>query len=181
VDTLMAFSYFPEKLGKRMAIISGPGGFAVAAAEACGMAGLGMADLSVQTISELENAIAWTGTSVRNPIDIGLSGAMDRDTVFHAAKASASDGNVDAVLVVGTGMTPADNRIFAETFGKLQQEYGKPFIPVAMPGFDEADNTAFFEAGLTVFSSVERAMKGYGRVWRYQEWKRRFWEPGGLE
>ncbi len=173
VDTLMAFSYLPEELGSRMAIISGPGGFAVAAAEACGMAGLKLADLSQKTESDLGKAIAQTGTSVRNPIDIGLSGSMNQATVFHAAKAAAADPNVDTVLVVGTGMTPEDNRIFSETFGRIRKEYGKPFVLVSMPGFDEVKNTAFFEAGLPVFSSVERAMRAYGRAWRYQQWKRR--------
>jgi acyl-CoA synthetase (NDP forming) len=173
VDVLMAFSYLPENLGTRIAILSGPGGFAVAAAEACGMAGLTLAHLSEKTESEIGSIIARTGTSVRNPIDIGLSGSMDRDTVFHAAKAAAADKNVDSLLVFGTGMTPEDNRIFAETFHLIKKEYGKSVVLVNMPGFDEADNTVFFEAGLPVFSSVERAMNAYGRAWQYQQWRKR--------
>jgi len=40
LDALMAFSLIPEDAGRRMAIISGPGGLAVSAAEACGKTGL---------------------------------------------------------------------------------------------------------------------------------------------
>ncbi|MFO7965176.1 MAG: CoA-binding protein [Desulfobacterales bacterium] len=171
LDTLMAFSYLPDTIGCSMAIISGPGGFAVAAAEACGMAGLTLANLSRETQQLLGEIIAQTGTSVRNPIDIGLSGSMNKETVLKAARTAAADENVDALLVVGTGMTPEDNRFFAHEFSRIQHAFEKPFLPVAMPGFDEMKHTDFFEAGFPVFSSVERAMQAYGRIWRYRQWK----------
>jgi acyl-CoA synthetase (NDP forming) len=171
VDTMMAFSYFPEQLGNRLAVISGPGGFAVAAAEACGMAGLTLARLSSATEAKLVALIAKTGTSFRNPIDIGLTGAMDGQTIFHAARAAATDQNVDAVLIVGTGMTSEENRTYARVFSEIGKSADKPIVPVAMPGFDQAHNNAFFDAGLPVFPSVERAMGAYARVLNYQRWR----------
>jgi acyl-CoA synthetase (NDP forming) len=49
VDALMGFSLLPENPGNRLAIVSGPGGLAVSAAEACGRQGIVLADLSAQT------------------------------------------------------------------------------------------------------------------------------------
>ena len=46
VDALMGFAMFPQTLGNRMAIVSGPGGLAVSAAEACDRQGLELAELS---------------------------------------------------------------------------------------------------------------------------------------
>jgi acyl-CoA synthetase (NDP forming) len=170
VETMMAFSYLTVHLGNRMAIISGPGGFAVAAAEACGMAGLTLAQLSPATQTTLRSLIAKTGTSFRNPIDIGLTGAMDGQTIFHAARAAAADQNVDAVLIIGTGMTLEESRTYAQIFSEIGKSAGKPIVPVAMPGFDRTQGNAFFEAGLPVFPSVERATSAYARVLNYQRW-----------
>ncbi len=171
VDTMMAFSYFTARLGNRMAVISGPGGFAVAAAEACGMAGLRLAQLTPATQATLLSLIAKTGTSFRNPIDIGLTGAMDGQTIFHAARAAAEDQNVDAVLIIGIGMTLEENRTYAQIFSEIGKRAGKPIVPVAMPGFEGTQSNAFFEAGLPVFTSVERAMDAYARVLNYQRWR----------
>ena len=169
VEALKAFAYLPEDIGDRIAIISGPGGFAVAGAEACGMAGLKMATLSFDTQSELAGAIAATGTSIKNPIDIGLSGAMDPETIIKVSEIVINDKNVDAVLVFGTGMSPEEKTIFAKTFRRLKVKTQKPFMLVTMPGFDQDDNVLYFESELPVFSSIERAMTAYAKVFRYQQ------------
>jgi hypothetical protein len=41
-----------------------------------------------------------------------------------------------------------------------------------MPGFDSLHNNLFFNEGLPVFSSVERALNTYSKVLRYQKWER---------
>ncbi len=60
-----------------MAILSGPGGLAVAAAEACAASGLRLAELSPQTVERLSEFVAPTGTSLANPVDVGLTGAIE--------------------------------------------------------------------------------------------------------
>ncbi|MBW2062826.1 MAG: CoA-binding protein, partial [Deltaproteobacteria bacterium] len=46
MDTLMGFSFLTDRLGDSLAVISGPGGLAVSAAEACGTVGLRLAELT---------------------------------------------------------------------------------------------------------------------------------------
>lgn len=174
VDALKGFTFLPERLGDRMAIISGPGGFAVAGAEACGMAGLKLAALSSGTVSKLNQFIAATGTSLNNPIDIGLSGSMNSETILNTVETAASDENVDAVLIFGTGMTAGDKELYSKTFGQIRDISGKAIILVSMPGFDQDDDGLYFEAGLPVFSSIERAMTTYAQVLNYQLRRKRF-------
>ena len=174
VDALTGFSFIPQDIGDRIAIVSGPGGFAVAGAEACEMAGLRMATLSADTKSRLSKFIAATGTSLKNPIDIGLSGAMDPHTMKSVTEIAISDENVDAVLVFGTGMSAEEKKIFAKTFKQLKDNTQKPILLVSMPGFDQDDNTLYFESHLPVFSSIERAMAAYARVLSYQRWIKNF-------
>ena len=88
VDSLMGFSMLPANIGDRIAILSGPGGLAVAAAEACAAAGLRLAELSPQTVERLSEFVAPTGTSLANPVDVGLTGAIEIEIYIQAARSS---------------------------------------------------------------------------------------------
>jgi acyl-CoA synthetase (NDP forming) len=172
VDAIMGFSFLPDNgLGDRLAIISGPGGLAVSAAEACGTVGLRLAQLSPQTQASLSEFIAKIGTSLRNPIDIGLTGAMDKETIFRATRTAAIDEGVDAVVVIGTGMTPEDVQLCAETMVHIREEFKKTIIMVTMPGFDQGQAHLFYQAEIPVFETVERAMQIYALVREYQRWR----------
>ncbi len=76
-DALMGFSLLPAGLGRNVAIISGPGGLAVSAAEALGNEGLSLASLSEQTQDRLNDFVPPTGTSLRNPVDVSLAAFFD--------------------------------------------------------------------------------------------------------
>jgi len=127
IDSLMGFALLPRDLGKRLAVISGPGGTAVAAAEACGREGLFLAELSDSTRTRLGQFVPATGTSLRNPIDVGMSASLDIEIYLEAAKAAVSDKNVDAVLVAGTGMDPETNRTFRDGMIQVHRDSQKPF------------------------------------------------------
>jgi len=171
LDTLMGFSLFPPNLGNRMAILSGPGGLAVAAAEACGNAGLRLAEISPKTRATLAEFIPPTGTSLRNPIDVGLSASLEIQIYTRAAKALAADPGVDAILVAGRGMTPESNKLYTEGMIQAQGESGKPFAVVNIPGFDGDFAKDLCQAGVPFFETVERAMTIYTQVRQYQLWQ----------
>jgi acyl-CoA synthetase (NDP forming) len=173
VDALMGFSMLNPVRGDRMAIISGPGGLAVSAAEACGRAGLRLARLSPETRSGLEGVIPPTGTSARNPIDVGLSASLEMEIYIQSARLAAKDPGVDAVVVVGTGLTPETNRLYTDSMIQARQESRKPFVMVNIPGFDPELARAFCQAGLPFFDTAERAMTTYARVLAYQRWRER--------
>jgi len=174
VDALMGFSLLLRTpLGDRMAVLSGLGGMAVAAAEACGRAGLRLAHLSERTRGRLAQVAPPTGTSVRNPIDVGLTASMDPDIYGEAARAAAADPGVDAVMVAGVGLSPETNRRYTDHMIRAQQESGKPFLMVNIPGFDPALAQEFCASGIPFFDSSDRAMETYARVFGYQQWRRK--------
>jgi len=171
LDALMGFSLLPPNLGDRMAILSGPGGLAVAAAEACGNAGLRLAEISPKTRATLTGLIPPTGTSLRNPIDVGLTASLEIQIYTRAAKALAEDPGVDAILVAGRGMTPESNKLYTKGMIQAQRESGKPFVVVNIPGFDGDFAKDLCQAGLPFFETVERAITIYAQVRQYQLWR----------
>jgi len=173
LDSLMGFSMLPSALGDRLAIISGPGGLAVSAAEACGTVGLRLAELSPQTKAALAETTPPTGTSLKNPIDVGLTASLDMEIYIQATRTAARDENVDAVVVVGIGLNPEANKLFTKAVIQAREEYRKPFVIVGIPGFDATFARTFCENGLPFFDTVERAMRTYARVWQYQRWRRK--------
>jgi acyl-CoA synthetase (NDP forming) len=173
VDALMGFSLLPSNIGDRMVIISGPGGLAVSAAEACGSVGLRLAELSDQTRSALAKFVPPTGTSLRNPVDVGLTSFLEIELYIQAARTVAADPEVDAVVVVGRGPTTEINRLYTKTMIQAYKKFEKPFVMVNIPGFDPALAKQFCEAGIPFFESPERAMHTYALVRQYQLWRRK--------
>ena len=173
VDTLMGFALLPSRLGDRLAIISGPGGLAVSAAEACGSVGLKLAKLSNESRADLAGFVPPTGTSLRNPIDVGLTPFLQTEIYVRAARTAAQDPGVDAVVVIGIGMNREINRVYTESMIQATKEFEKPFIMINIPGFDPELAQRFCEAGVPFFETSERAMITYARVRRYQLWRRK--------
>ncbi|RPH84600.1 MAG: hypothetical protein EHM75_10735 [Desulfobacteraceae bacterium] len=172
VDALMGFSLLPGNLGRNMAVISGPGGLAVSAAEACGNEGLTLASLSRQTQSRLADFVPATGTSLRNPVDVSLTAHFDLTIFKRSAETVAQDPGVDALVVIGGGLTPEDSQTFVRYMTAFQQECLKPLLMVTIPGHDPNPGEQFCQAGIPFFDSAERALKTYALAFRYQQWRR---------
>jgi acyl-CoA synthetase (NDP forming) len=172
VDAIMGFSLLPHDLGDRVTIISGPGGLAVSAAEACGNVGLRLAELSSQTRSKLSEFVSPTGTSLKNPVDVGMTAALDIEIYIQAAQIVAEDPGVDGLMIMGSGLNPETNRIYTNSLIKIHQNANKPFIMVSIPGFDPELAQAFCQAGIPCFDSAERALSTYSLVRKYQLWRK---------
>jgi acetyltransferase len=175
VDALMGFSLLPSGVGDRVAIISGPGGLAVSAAEACGYYGLRLAQLSQETRSDLAKFVPPSGTSLQNPVDVSLMASLNIDMYVQAARAVAGDPGVDVVVLAGAGLNPGENQQYTDALIQAHKDFQKPFLMVNIPGFDPELAQRFCEAGVPFFETSERAMSTYAKVRRYQLWR----EAGG--
>jgi len=164
LDTLMGFSLLPHNLGDRIAIVSGPGGLAVAAAEACGNTGLKLAEISRETRAALAEIIPPTGTSLRNPFDVGLSASMEIGIYTRTISALAADPGVDVILVAGRGMSPKLDKMYMEALIRTREESGKALIAVRVPGFDGDFAKDLCRGGVPFFETVEGAMNVFARV-----------------
>ena len=172
-DALMGFSMLPDNIGDRIAILSGPGGMAVAAAEACGDEGLTLATLSEKTRLELSDFVPQTGTSLSNPVDVGLTASLEMEIYIRAARVLAADPGVDAVFVIGVGLDRKTNELYTESTIQARRESGKPFAVINIPGFDADLAQTFCQAGIPFFETTERAMSVYAMVWRYHRLRRK--------
>jgi acyl-CoA synthetase (NDP forming) len=171
VDTMMAFNLLPRRVGRRIAVVSGPGGLAVAAAEAVGENGFELAELTERTKNELADIVPPTGTSLKNPIDVGLTASFDAAIYVGAVRAAASDPNVDALVVLGVGLTPEANQEFRQGVIDAQRRSQKPFLMVNIPGHNPEFGREFRNAGLPFFESAERAMAAFRRVSEHHAWQ----------
>lgn len=167
MDTMMGFSLLPKPKGNRVAIISGPGGFGVGAAEACGKEKLKLAQISSETHTLLEKVVPPTGTSLRNPIDVGMTASLTINIYIESIKAVAADPGVDVALIIGIGMSVESNEKFAEAVINIQKKSGKPFLVVEVPNIEHDFSDVFSRAGIPFFKSSERALSTYTRVLDY--------------
>jgi acyl-CoA synthetase (NDP forming) len=172
VDALMGFALIRPPRGRRIAVLAGPGGLGVSAAEACGRAGLTLAAISPQTRERLARFVPATGTSLGNPVDVGMSASLDVELYIEAARAVAADPGVDAMAVAGIGLSTEVNTRYTEGMIQAQREAQKPFLMIHIPGFDAGLTQTFCEAGVPFFASAERAMTVYGLIVRYDAWRR---------
>lgn len=170
-DSLMGFAMLPEHLGDRIAIVSGPGGLAVSAAEACADNSLRLAQLSPETHTALASVVPSTGTSLRNPVDVGLTASLEIEIYIRSIQAVAADPAVDAVAIIGAGMSPESNRLYTDAIIETRRTHGKAILMINLPSFDSSYITQFCDAGIPYFDSSERAMRTYARVRRYQQWR----------
>jgi len=169
-DALMGFAMFPSNPGDRIAVISGPGGLAVSAAEACGREGLRLADFLPETRSKLSNLISFSGTSVLNPVDVSLTAHFDLEIFFQSTRITAADPGVDAIIVIGCGLTPETNQIYVDGMIQVQQECQKPILAVKIPGFDPKYSQQLCRGGIPFFDSAERAVHTYALAVQYKNW-----------
>ncbi len=169
-DALMGFAMLPANPGDRMAVISGPGGLAVSAAEACGRAGLRLADFLPETRSKLSKLISFSGTSVLNPVDVSLTAHFDLEIFFQSTRITAADPGVDAIIVIGCGLTPETNQIYVDGMIQVQQECQKPILAVKIPGFDPKYSQQLCRGGIPFFDSAERAVHTYALAVQYGKW-----------
>lgn len=167
VDTMMAFYLLSPVSGRRMAIISGPGGLAVSAAEAVGRQGLELAGLSENTKTRLAQHVPPTGTSLSNPVDVSLNAHMDMNIFARAAEITAADAGVDAVCVIGSGLDENTNNAYIQAMIRAQQSSGKPFLIVGIAGMPADTGPRLCSAGVPFFETPERAMAAYARVVGY--------------
>jgi acyl-CoA synthetase (NDP forming) len=146
--------------GRRVAIITGPGGPAVSAADACEEAGLELAVLSEATIASLRPAIAAAGTSPRNPVDVGMVFQGATEVFGRAAALAGADPGVDALVVIGGSRD--DREGFGAMLTRLRRDLGKPVMQVAlMPGGEGPSARALAEGGVGLFPTAERALRAY--------------------
>lgn len=150
--------------GRRMAVVTGPGGPAVSASDACEECGLELAPLLDATQSALRAVVASAGTSVRNPVDVGMVLQGATEVYGQALLRTLADPNVDAALVIGGDRTNPE--AFAEMLVGARRASGKPVLYALGGSFfgGEELQARLLEGGVATAPTAERAIRAYARL-----------------
>jgi len=181
VDVLQALVRLPPCAGRGVAIMGGAGGTSVSAADICARAGLAVPAISEDIQRELRTFIRVAGTSVRNPLDVGMQLRGPED-FLRVLELVAEDPGIDIIIMV---LYPFMRRFAGrkwvkkvmDDLVKFGQTSGsrKPFL-IAMrnPAENlEAEKVRlritqdFTAAGIPVFKNVERACRALYKFTAY--------------
>jgi acyl-CoA synthetase (NDP forming) len=177
IDVAMLLSFSQKPVGNRVAILSGPGGLAVSAADAAEKVGLQLASLSDETQKKIADVLPPAGISVRNPVDVGLGASGVVEQYTKPARYLMEDDGVDAVVVIGGTFMREMNQMYRQELIAARDDTNKLLVAVNLPEFaqavqDDDTDTEFLEAGIPVYPSPERAMTALGGAVRYGERRR---------
>ena len=169
LDGVMAFYHLPWQGKGRVALVSGPGGPLVSAADALEGSGLTLAHLGRETLQRLEKILPPTGTCLQNPVDVGLAASFDLNQYLDTLEILAEDREVDAMVVLGGGVTPEMNEKYVQGLTRIRQASGKALLAIAFPGFltDETLLAPLYEAGVPVYPTPERALHAYSMIQKF--------------
>jgi acetyltransferase len=145
--------------GPRLAIVTNAGGPGVMASDALIEAGGELAELTAQTIQQLNEILppAW---SHGNPVDV-LGDARSK-TVAKAVKAVLDDQQTDAVLLIVTPQAMTNPPGIAKELVPVASETQKPVLAAFLggPAMDQAVSL-LNEAGVPTYGTPEQAVRAF--------------------
>lgn len=183
VEQLVALVDIPPTKGRNVGLVGRGGGFGVIAADMCEAYGLRVPRFAEETRKKLARLTpAMAGSSVRNPVEIGLGRRGLSEYYADGLQTVAADPQIDLII---TYFNPEDYIHYgvsgwAEQVGeelvKVSQILSKPFIISFMPGRDVKVFESIIQiqnrlqaAGIPCFSSLEVAIKAVSKLVRYYE------------
>ncbi|MGG6268259.1 bifunctional acetate--CoA ligase family protein/GNAT family N-acetyltransferase [Leptolyngbya sp. AN03gr2] len=154
----------PRPKGSRLSIITNAGGPGVLATDALVTNGGTLAELSPDTIEQLNQHLPehW---SHHNPIDI--LGDADPDRYAKTLEVAVNDPNSDGLLVILTPQSMSDP---TETAQQLQQyaRIGKPILASWMGNSEVASGADILnQANIPTFAFPDTAARLFNYMWRY--------------
>ncbi len=173
VDCLYAFHLQPIPAGKRVGIVSGPGGMAVGATDTCLDLGLEVPPFSKQMQARLRKVIPRVGGSAGNPTDLSITSFVAPDVYRDAIRIVAGEEAIDMILVISATNGDQMRDMILDAMGGLR----KPIVLTLMAGTTQSvarDVPVLLKAGIPVYTDAARAVKALSRLWEYARFRRRW-------
>jgi len=185
VEQMVAVVNLPHIRGRRVGLVGRGGGIGVLAADMCEAHGLSVPGFMPETREQLARITpAEAGSSVRNPVEIGLGKRGLSEFYSEGIKIVASDPEIDFII---TFLNPEDYVHYGigdwieQVSGELMEvtkALSKPLIVVFLPGRDRDIFKSIVqiqdkcqEAGIPCFSSLDVAVKTVSKLITYYEFK----------
>jgi acetyltransferase len=168
----------PRPRGPRLTILTNAGGPGVLATDALITGGGELAEVSPETIEEL-NAILPAAWSHNNPIDVlGDAGA---DRYAKALQIAAQDPKSDGLLVILTPQAMTDATATADLLRPYAKIPHKPILASWMGGETVAAGERHLnDAGIPSFAYPDTAARVFNYMWSYSENLRELYETPQL-
>jgi acyl-CoA synthetase (NDP forming) len=170
LDFVSAFYHLRLPHGRRVAIVSGPGGLAVGAADACIHAGLELAELSVETRQRLAKFIPPVGTSLNNPVDLSIAVLTRSHLYSEAVEILSDDKNADMQVVIGAVASHQFSEAFVDTARTVKRPLALvlPYPPDLVP-----EEYRFLQnKGIATYPDAKRAAEALAAMADYAEFRR---------
>jgi len=181
VEQMVALVNLPPVRGRRVGLVGRGGGIGVLATDMCEAQGLSVPQFSAETREKLsEITPAEAGSSVRNPVEIGLGKRGLSEHYTEGLNIVASDPQIDVVI---TFLNPADYLHYGigDWFDQVSRELievgktlPKPFVVTFLQGRDPTIFESIIqiqdrcqEAGIACFSGLDVAIKAVGKLIPY--------------
>lgn len=178
MDALLALHLLPRTEGKRVGIITTPGGLAVISTDACSQLGLEIPQLTTETRQQLASVVESIGTSVNNPVDLGIIGALAPDHyVKEAIRIVAADPNVDMLIAAFTGPPGDDDSRDRKVADILLSEIAKGGKPTVIcgatpQGWPRGELRFLAHSNVPVYPEPRRAAFALAKLAEYSEFLR---------
>jgi acetyltransferase len=164
----------PRPKGPRLTILTNAGGPGVLAADSLLLGGGELAEISQQTIEELNTFLpgSWSRS---NPIDV--LGDAEADRYARTLQIAAQDANSDGLLVVLTPQAMTDATATAEALKPYAKMGDKPVLASWMGGVDVAAGEQILNsAGIPTFPYPDTAARMFNYMWRHASSLRALYE-----
>jgi acetyltransferase len=155
----------PRPKGPRLTVVTNAGGPAVLATDALIAGGGELAELSPETMEELDGYLPgpW---SHGNPIDI--LGDADPERYAETLETAAKDPGSDGLLVVLTPQDMTEPTETAQNLAPQAQSIRKPVLASWMGGAEVAPGTSILNgADIPTFDYPDSAARAFANMWRY--------------
>ncbi len=182
LDALYAFHLQPLPKGKRIGIISGPGGTAVGTTDTCLKLGLEVPQFSSITAERLRKAMPPVGGSINNPIDLSLASMVAPAICKDALVIAAQDENIDILLVISV----VGGELLCDMMRQALKEIKgqKPVAVTVMAGTSQSvtnDVRLLLQNGIPAYPDASRAARALARMSLHAEYRRRAGNPKTMD
>jgi acetate---CoA ligase (ADP-forming) len=182
VSCAMLFSRSRPTAGRRLGILSLPGGGTGLTADLAADHGFEVPQFTAETDARLEAVLPALAT-VRNPIDPTAGFGRDSERLRETFRIMARDPNVDVVVFFPLAGEVEYSQKLADDLIAVAPELGKPVVCIwtagshLVPGAYRSLN----EAGIPLFHSTDLAFRTMAHARRYAEFLERLARPGSAD
>jgi acyl-CoA synthetase (NDP forming) len=97
-------------------------------------------------------------------VDVGLTASLDVEIYIRATEELARDPQVDAVVVIGIGLSPQSNERLVDGLVEVRREGRAAVALVGIPGFPPELAQRLCLSGIPFFETAERAMRTLAHI-----------------